>query len=298
MSVFDDTFGAWFVGMEVSNVAFGFAMLQIWIFCQNWQSEPLILKFVVVLVLVLSFLLVFLTSHGMYYYLVTSIGDLAALSDIVWYELSGLLRRSDNNVAYRSFKAEPWISVDRRLTLLNDLWKLSIITGGNGYDCPSFLFGANFLHCLWIANRRTKELMNRLTLYTFASGFLTVVGSAVVLSLLITKPTTQTYSGASFVLPHLYANCLLALLNSRRSLRENYVNEAYVMDSSTARSIRFNVPTPVVTNAAFPSKGTQSNDFSTGISSSNFTSVDTRPLTPLEMRRPPSVLHVEEAPVG
>jgi hypothetical protein len=50
MGAVDDTFGAWFVGMQVSTVAFGFSMLQAWLFYQRWHNEPWHLKILVMAV--------------------------------------------------------------------------------------------------------------------------------------------------------------------------------------------------------------------------------------------------------
>ncbi|KIJ25992.1 hypothetical protein M422DRAFT_273004 [Sphaerobolus stellatus SS14] len=254
MANVNDTFGSWFVGVEVSLVAFGFSILQCWLFFQQWRKERFILKLVVALTLVLGFVLVFLTSHALYYYLVTSITNPAALKEIIW-----------------SFKAEPWVS-EAIVTLTHLFYILRIFFINKSYILCGVLIILTFSHTVldYVAAglelsvtglaaedltarlaeaglsldlvtdviimfamfhffytsrtqvKSTQNLLNKLAMYTFASGFITVVANAVILATFLTQPTSQIYSGASFVLPHLYSNCLLAVLNSRKSLRDRY----------------------------------------------------------------------------
>jgi len=234
MGAIDDTFGAWFVGMQVATVAFGFSILQTWIFFQRWDTEQLHLKILVTTVFALGFALVFLTSHGLYHYLVSSVGNPGALMEIVW-----------------SFKAEPWVSealvvvthcfYTGRIFYLNRNYAIFVllalltlghcvlefvasgvelsISGIAAGDLTERLASAglgidltidvivmfsmfHFFHQNRTGFRATRSLLNRLAMYTFASGSLTVIANAVILSMFITKPQTQIYSGASFVQPH------------------------------------------------------------------------------------------------
>lgn len=253
----DDTFGALFVGNEISLAAFGFLLLQYWNFCHNWKEESLAVRFIVSFSLILGILLIVLTSHTNYHYLISSMGNHKALTDIVW-----------------SLKAEPWISeavvtlthtfyagkiyyMQRSyalsgLLLFLTLTHTGLVLGMGGIALSAKEFGTvkthsttvgltsaslsigllldiiiafamfHFFHNNRSEIKSTQSLLNKLTLYTFASGLLTVVSNAVILATYLSKPNAQIYTGASFVLPHLYSNCLLAMLNSRANLRARY----------------------------------------------------------------------------
>lgn len=77
-----------------------------------------------------------------------------------------------------------------------------------------------FLRTQRTGTKLTDQLLNTLTAYTLASGFLTCITSAICLAFYVAKPKTQIYSGISFALPHLYTNSLLSLLNARQFLRD------------------------------------------------------------------------------
>ncbi|KIJ46920.1 hypothetical protein M422DRAFT_249665 [Sphaerobolus stellatus SS14] len=64
--------------------------------------------------------------------------------------------------------------------------------------------------------KSTQNPLNKLAIYTFASGFITVVANAVILATFLTQPSSQIYSGASFVLPH--------CKHSIRALRNNHIS--------------------------------------------------------------------------
>ncbi|GJJ15412.1 hypothetical protein Clacol_009688 [Clathrus columnatus] len=171
----------------------------------------------------LGFLLVFLTSHALYHYLVTSIGNPAGLTQLIW-----------------SFNAEPWVS-EATVTLTHLSYILcavllimtiahtvvDLLAAGFGLsnsglaaiklsaqlaqtglsldlalDIIIMLSMFHFFYTNRTHIKSTQSLLNKLAFYTFASGSLTVVANAVILAMFVTLPTTQIYSGASFVLPH------------------------------------------------------------------------------------------------
>ncbi|KAF8502481.1 hypothetical protein JB92DRAFT_828921 [Gautieria morchelliformis] len=96
-------------------------------------------------------------------------------------------------------------------------------------------------------SKSTRSLINRLAMHTFASGALTVVANAVILATFITRPKSQIYSGASFVLPHLYANCLLAVLNARESLRRRDTDGPSIARTPSLSSFRIARPSSIST---------------------------------------------------
>lgn len=256
MTAADDTFGAWFIGNQFSITAFGFLLLQCWIFI--WKKESLVLKLVVSLALILGFLHIFLISHALYHYLITSIGNPEVFTSIVW-----------------SFKAEQWVS-EANITLSHlfyifriysirksfilpgvllfltlshtalDLTASGIVTVSEGLadaavdsnvtarlaqtgialdltiDIIVMLAMFHFFYTSHTEVKSTQNLLHKLTLYTFASGSLTVVANIIILVTYLSIPNTEIFSGITFVLPHLYSNCLLAILNSRSHLRASY----------------------------------------------------------------------------
>ncbi|KAL5508765.1 hypothetical protein ACEPAG_4744 [Sanghuangporus baumii] len=76
---------------------------------------------------------------------------------------------------------------------------------------------------------RTDSLINRLVVYTVASGFVIAFWALVALIGAATAPHSLIYLSADLCFPKLYFNCMLALLNARLSLRERLNNEIVEM---------------------------------------------------------------------
>ncbi|OJT10879.1 hypothetical protein TRAPUB_12612, partial [Trametes pubescens] len=67
-------------------------------------------------------------------------------------------------------------------------------------------------------NRRTDNIVETLALYTTNTGLLTSTIGVVVFIMALVEPNNLIWAGVGFVSNKLYANAVLAVLNSRRSL--------------------------------------------------------------------------------
>jgi len=253
MGLYDDTFGAWFIGQQVAVFCFGASILQAWIFFKTAGQDAKALQALVAIVVSLGFVLVVLTAKGLYFFLVSSIGNLENLATIPSvltaepYVTSVTLSCVQFFYAFRLLRlykswslfgcvatlsllqlamgsAAATIELSHRSGIVSASLTKTIACTALGADlaCDTLILVAMlyFLQTHRTGVRSTEQLMNALVVYTLASGFLTFVGSALTLIMYLSSPQTQIYSAISFILPHLYINSLLAVLNARHALRQ------------------------------------------------------------------------------
>lgn len=256
MGVFDNTFGAWYIGQQVALLLVGASVVQSWVFLKNCGQDPVLLKAVVMILMVLQLVQGGLVAAGLYHFLVSSIGNPEALMSIprtLYAEpfiAASIIALVQWFYAFRIFRLTKSIPLVCIVVLLAsaqlamgsaaaaaDLSQTETIVSSataKNIACACLVADmvndaiiavtiVHFLRTHRTSVKSTESIMSSLTNYTLASGFTTFVGSCLVLSTFLAYPTSQIYSGISFVLPHLYTNSLLALLNARRSLRERSV---------------------------------------------------------------------------
>lgn len=250
-----DTFGAGFIGGMVTAILYGITTLQTYLYYVYYPKDTNGLKVLVAFIWVLDTLHVSLMCHALYYYLVSSFGDPNNLGTGVWSLFSSLglnlcmavlvqtyfafrishLTRSGVRwwltsfimvfvVAHFAFGLETVIL----MFIKKDFSALSQITL---YAATPFAITAVLSDVLIAAslcvllhgNRspiiETNALVNTLIVYAINRCLLTsVVAVAEVIAFAI-SPGSLWFIAIDFVIGKLYANSLLASLNSRSALR-------------------------------------------------------------------------------
>lgn len=250
-----DTFGAGFIGGMVTAILYGITTLQTYLYYVYYPKDTNGLKVLVAFIWVIDTLHVSLMCHALYYYLVSNFGDPNNLGTGVWSLFTSLglnlcmavlvqtyfafrishLTRSNIRwwltsfimvfvVAHFAFGLETVIL----MFIKKDFSALSQITL---YAATPFAITAVLSDVLIAAslcvllhgNRspiiETNALVNTLIVYAINRCLLTsVVAVAEVIAFSI-NPGSLWFIAIDFVIGKLYANSLLASLNSRSALR-------------------------------------------------------------------------------
>ncbi|KAG2131944.1 hypothetical protein BD769DRAFT_595472 [Suillus cothurnatus] len=250
-----DTFGAGFIGGMVAAILYGITTLQTYLYYVYYPRDTNGLKVLVGSIWVLDTLHVSLMCHALYYYLVTSFGDVDNLATGVWSLFISLglnlcmavlvqtyfafrichLTRSNIRwwltsflmlivVAHFAFGLETVILmfIKKQFSALSDI-TLYAATPFAIAAVLSDVFIAASLCILLHGNRspviETNTLVNTLIIYAINRCLLTsLVAVAEVIAFAII-PDSLWFIAIDFVIGKLYANSLLASLNSRSALR-------------------------------------------------------------------------------
>ncbi|KAF9545670.1 hypothetical protein CPC08DRAFT_716146 [Agrocybe pediades] len=80
----DNTLGAGFVGDVLASILFGLSCIQSYYYFINYPKDSLRQKSVVVVLMIANAIQLAISSHGMYYHLISEFHNNSALSHIVW----------------------------------------------------------------------------------------------------------------------------------------------------------------------------------------------------------------------
>ncbi|KAG1751867.1 hypothetical protein EDB19DRAFT_1205616 [Suillus lakei] len=248
-----DTFGAGFIGGMVTAILYGITTLQTYLYYVYYPRDTNGLKVLVVFIWVIDTLHVSLMCHALYYYLVTNFGNADNLGTGVWSLFASLalnlcmavlvqiyftfrisyLTRSNLRwwltsfimlfvVAHFAFGLVILMFIKKEFSALQQI-TLYAATPFAITAVLSDIFIAASLCILLHGNRspivETNALVNTLILYAINRCLLTsVVAVAEVIAFAI-SPGSLWFIAIDFVIGKLYANSLLASLNSRSALR-------------------------------------------------------------------------------
>ncbi|KAI0326519.1 hypothetical protein GY45DRAFT_1373922 [Cubamyces sp. BRFM 1775] len=253
---FDSTFGSIYLGVTVGGMLYGLTIHQAYRYFKQYPEDGFFYpKGVVMLILLFETLHTIVWTYIGYRYMVSEAFDVGGALRSHWtISLTFIitpcsLHTCQGFYGYRiwSFggKFYRWLLIPAVLTtcvgiafsvltavkafvivtLITDLpkirWGVSIAYGCSaGSDI--MLAGTLMFALLRVRKestvRSTRNLMNTLIIYTINTGVLTSVVSLLVFIFAIILPGNLIYSGLSIVGARLYANSVLALLNSRRYL--------------------------------------------------------------------------------
>ncbi|KAK0238303.1 hypothetical protein EDD85DRAFT_503855 [Armillaria nabsnona] len=248
------TLGALFVGATIAAVCYGITILQTVVYYKLNPNDPWIFRYSIALLLILDTLHVALGTHALYFYLIESFGDyLALLSKVIWsFPLQLLINVLINSGVQALYAVRIW-KLGRKFHMI--LPRFIVIpvaaTFGTGlyvvvsYTLSSFLDISNIRPCIYtvfstmsaadfiIAGVMCFYLHKGRSMTTFSATTKTIVKlmRIVVISGLLTSTcslfTLISYivwsdsliflAIGTFILPKLYINSLLAMLNSRKS---------------------------------------------------------------------------------
>ncbi|TFK87115.1 hypothetical protein K466DRAFT_127255 [Polyporus arcularius HHB13444] len=263
----DNTFGALLIGTFIGLMQYGWTAHQCYNYFRTYQNDMWLLKGLVTVVLVLETFHSVLCMHFCYYYLTSNYFKPAALAQGVWsINLLGVStgavilisqlfflrrvyligRKFRPLVAFcgvlllTEFGFATAVTVDTFLhpTLhnSNQAWMNSAGVGIAALADTLLTAALTFsLHQSRTGIKRTDGIIDLLILYAINTGLVTGIFNILSFVFAIAMPNNLIYAGLDIVATKLYANSLMAVLNSRRSLAEH--GQGLVHSSSINMSV-------------------------------------------------------------
>lgn len=288
--VIDDTFGASFIGVLFTAMLYGITSLQTYFFYVYYPNDRIENKLLVAAIWTLDTAHMALVSISMYYYLVTNYANPQALAVGHWSLFTSvgmnvaiaflvhifftvrIFRLSSRRVrwfltpiistlvlAHFCFGIETvvFLFIKKRFDKLPE-FTLSAAMPFALFAVLSDIFIAAALCVLLYGSRtgfqRTNTLVNTLMVYAINRCVLTSVVAVAEVIVFAVSPHSLWFLAIDFVVGKLYANSLLATLNSRRSINSgsesiqslhmsdiNFKEESRRADTSTQKGVIFNL---------------------------------------------------------
>ncbi|EIW52927.1 uncharacterized protein TRAVEDRAFT_75155 [Trametes versicolor FP-101664 SS1] len=246
----DNTFGALLIGCFVGFIQYGWTANQCYTYFRMYPGDRLILKGLVATVLVLETFHTVLCMHIIYYYLTTNYFNPIALQEGVWSnKLLGVITGAVILASQSFFLRRVWkigrqfrplvavaailllgefgfataVTVDTFIhpTLHNSsqAWMNSAGVGmavlADTLLTAALIFS---LHSSRTGVRRTDSIIDLLIMYAINTGLVTGIMNLLSLIFALAMPNNLIYAGIVIVATKLYANSMMAVLNSRRAL--------------------------------------------------------------------------------
>ncbi|RDB18331.1 hypothetical protein Hypma_000516 [Hypsizygus marmoreus] len=266
--VIDDTFGASFIGVLITAMLYGITTLQTYFFFIYYPKDRVENKLLVATIWILDTTHMIFASMCMYYYLITNYANPPALAFGHWslwisvimnVTIAFLVKCFFTIRIFRlsSHKVRWWLSLLIGLLVLahfcfgietvvflfikKELKKLPEITLFAAMPFALFAVLSDIfiaaalcilLHGSRTGFRRTNTLVNNLMVYAINRCVLTSVVATAEVITFAASPHSLWFLAIDFVVGKLYANSLLAHLNSRNSLRSagSLVNSVRMSD--------------------------------------------------------------------
>ncbi|KAK0457278.1 uncharacterized protein EV420DRAFT_1549887 [Desarmillaria tabescens] len=251
------TLGAVLVGCIIASVFYGITILQTVAYYKQYPNDQWIFRYAVALLWIFDTLHVALTTHALYFYVIESFGNYLALLTIVWsFSLQLLINMLIIPGVQALYAFRIWkLGSHFHVVLPRFIFVAVAATFGAGlyvmyetYTLTSFLdistirvsiylnfstiSAADFViagaMCFYLHKGRsmagvssTTKVIMRLMRLVVISGLATSACSLFTLVAYIAWPNTLIFVAINFILPRLYINSLLAMLNSRKSSMDN-----------------------------------------------------------------------------
>ncbi|KAI0749999.1 hypothetical protein C8Q80DRAFT_1269786 [Daedaleopsis nitida] len=249
----DNTFGAVLLGTFVGLVLYGLTLHQSYRYFRMYPGDSSVLKGLVIFVLILETFTSALSLHVCYYYLVTSYFNPLALLSGTWSinlfpVVSGIVMTASQSF----FARRVWVLGPRYRILVCIAAILCILEIGffaaataEAFIIPTF---EGFKRVTWLVStgstmavtadilltvvliyvlkhnrtgvKRTDSMLDIMIMYSINTGLLTGVFNLLSLLFAYIRPGDLIYIGIGIPGTKMYANTLLAALNSRMSLKE------------------------------------------------------------------------------
>jgi len=282
----DSTLGAVYIGNVVVAVLFGVTSVQAYYYFSHYPSDKLILRATIAILWIIDFLHLFCVCHAVYYYSVTNFTNLSALVSFPWSFNLQYLVETVNDVIIRLVLLDRLWRLSHKnryicgftlgcaatlLALAIFLFVIGIefdtLEGYRNraqwafYALISLMVASDIVIatslCVYLTRhpsdfKRTRSTVNKIMLYTINTTALTSVADFICLITFATKPSTLISVAIIFILPKLYLNSLLGLLNSRKKLRDQlHNNGAITIPLNTASTIHTEGPLEGTKNGRF-----------------------------------------------
>ncbi|KAF8963156.1 hypothetical protein BDZ97DRAFT_1920048 [Flammula alnicola] len=249
----DKTLGAVFIGNVVASALFGVTSLQTFIFFRGNTRDRKLFKNLIAFLWILDLVHLLFMTHGIYTYLISDFGDYEALTRPTWSLLAQVIVTCVSDVIVRCvFGRRIWLLSGHNYVLLLIITTSSILVFSMGvaFAARGFIDGSYtrlileswILYtalggsvvvdgivttslCMLLENIRTgfkstDSLVNTLMLYSINTGLLTSLCATACFVTFAIWPHQFVFMGFYFALSKLHVNSLLAVLNTRETLRK------------------------------------------------------------------------------
>ncbi|KAH7927603.1 hypothetical protein BV22DRAFT_268548 [Leucogyrophana mollusca] len=263
------------IGTLIGLLLYGVTCMQIFFYFHNYQDDRPSLRRTVAVLWLLETVHAGMLMKTMDYYLVANYGDPSILSSATWdiavIFIIGLLI---DFIVYLYFSWRIWTFFKRRpvlvfmcaiafartgLSIVPCIWcvlakswfvyreetKTIILVGnilfivGDTFSATVFIY---YLRQSRIGIYRTDRLINRLLLYTMATGALTSLVDVAALIVTLLQPNGLAFMGVILVQTQLYANSLLTSLNVRHASARSFDGPASTNIELPSLSVQFARP--------------------------------------------------------
>ncbi|KAJ7348455.1 hypothetical protein DFH08DRAFT_866007 [Mycena albidolilacea] len=249
----DNTMGALYLGVVGSAILYGISLLQTVLYFTRYRRDPVYLKALVFVTLILETLHMILIMHAVYYYLITNYYKTSELQVVVWSVAIEAVPTGLTAALVQSFYAFRVYRIsakDVRLTgvilllvgatsACGTAWVILALSKYPSYDrlrtISPLAISINALStsadvvitatlCYMLHKSRAQSLadesfLSRLILFTINTGLMTSLCAVAALISIVFSPNTLIYASFYFCVGRLYTNALLASLNARSVIR-------------------------------------------------------------------------------
>ncbi|KAH9896912.1 hypothetical protein C8Q73DRAFT_432890 [Cubamyces lactineus] len=247
----DNTFGAFLLATFLGLVLYGLTLHQSYRYVRLFPNDAKSLKAIVALTVILETFHSVLCMHTCYYYLVTHYFDPTALLDGVWSIRISPISTALVVLLSEGFYARRVYYVGTRyrtIVLIVPILMLAVLGFATAASIEAFIrptfadfgkvawttsagFGAAVaidllltgtltitLHKSRTGFKRTDSLIDVLIIYTINTGLVTGIFSVLSLIFALVAPNNMIYSAFNLIATKCYANSVLAVLNSRKTI--------------------------------------------------------------------------------
>ncbi|KAJ8581867.1 hypothetical protein M405DRAFT_938065 [Rhizopogon salebrosus TDB-379] len=237
-----NTFGALFIGVVLTAVLFGLSNVQAFIYFQtHGDTGTTFYKLVVVLLWILDALHLAFIVHCLYYCLVTNYANAGA--EVVWsFKLQSIITARPPSDPEAILPVMVWELYQCRVSTEDIEYEWALYMALASSTAIDILIASSL--CYLLATSRTgfsstDSFINKLMGYVINTGCSTSMCSLATIITCAAMPRNFIYLAVDFLLPTLYTNSYMALLNARYYLQP----DVGVVDSPSPR-LRYNVHNP------------------------------------------------------
>ncbi|KAI9060736.1 hypothetical protein FKP32DRAFT_1678689 [Trametes sanguinea] len=253
------TLGAIYVGVVIGTMLYGLTVHQGYRYYKLYPDDALYLKIMVSAIFMMETLHTVISIYIGYHYLVAEAFNLAGTLDCHWTIRSTFIITSiavdlcQTFYCFRIFFFGPryrWLLIPAVLSItagaafgfvagikafvlvhqITDLHRISwMVSAAYGFAVASdVILTTTFVYALYQSrgvSKRSNSTLDILIIYTINTGLLTSVVSVLAFVFALVVPGNLIYAAVSIVGAKLYANSVLALLNSRKSLDKHFCDD-------------------------------------------------------------------------
>ncbi|KAI0323795.1 hypothetical protein GY45DRAFT_518824 [Cubamyces sp. BRFM 1775] len=247
------TYGSILIGTALALILYGLTLHQAYRYARLYPTDPTWLKYYVTVLVIMDTLQSVLSTHTCYWYLVTNYFNPTHLYTGVWsLNMLSVVQCSAIVICQCFYTRQVYILIKapyKYIVVLVAVVMGTIGTGASIADSAEAFIQPNFAEYqkfLWLVAvsfgpviatdimltsilvftlhrsrtgfKRTDSLIDTLILYSICTGLITDLFGIVTFILALVLPNDLIWVGVSLVTTKLYVNCVLAALNTRKSI--------------------------------------------------------------------------------